>query len=397
MRRAHLSTPTNAVDVDGIVARYTALGQRERQSVKRRGRTRLALAVATVLGAAMAWVSGVPTALLERGAVAWLSGAPSALLDRAAPAGDDLRALHDLVSSEIERLGAARAELAAERDRYSANSAALEAELAAFAERHTELERQQAALTEQSMELRSALAAVEAERLAILANARTTDPAVERELAAIAAQRRQLEEQWASFSTQGRQLSDELALLEQRRDDLEGERAAMDQQRRELEALIESTTRAAGTTSRIADPRLDPTLEPMLANLVDGTELGDMRGGVQLANGMNIAIGLTRSASINGIEQYSSSLQLDDLSAGIGTGGLDGLGMNVIQNGAGNFVSPGVLDGLSSGFGTIIQNSLDNQNIQTLSTYDIAISDVGNTIRDIATGHAVSDSLLFNQ
>jgi hypothetical protein len=158
-----------------------------------------------------------------------------------------------------------------------------------------------------------------------------------------------------------------------------------------------SSTRAAGTTSRIADPRLDPSLEPILANAVEAPALGEMRGGMQLANGMNIAIGLTRSASINGVEQYSSSLRLDDLTAGIGTTALEGFGTNVIQNGAGNFLAPGVLDGLSSGFGTIIQNSLDNQQIHTVSTYDIAISDVGSAIRDIAAAQAVSDTLNFNQ
>jgi hypothetical protein len=381
MRRTTVKIRTSPdVDVDGIVAAYTALGKNERRVARRRGWAR----------------AGVVLGMAAAGALLWWSGVPSALLVRGAPADDGLRALRDLVSSEIERLGTARAELAAERDRYSASSAALELELATFGERHAELERQQAALTEQSAELRSALAAVEAERVAILANARTIDPAVERELAAIAAQRRELEEQWSSFSTQGRQLSDELATLEQRRDDLESERAAMDQQRRQLEALIESTMRAAGTTSRIADPRFDPTL-PLLANEVEGSALDEMRGGVQLANGMNIAIGLTRSASINGIEQYSSSLQLDDFRAGMGAATLDGIGLNVVQNGTGNFVAPGVLDGLSAGFGTIIQNSLDNQEISTLSTFDIAISDVGSAIRDIAASQALSDSLLLNQ
>jgi hypothetical protein len=381
MRSIPVRIRTSAdVDVDAIVASYTALGQQERRVTRRTAWARAGV----LLGVSVA------TALI------WWSGVTSALLAPRAPTDDSVRALRELVSSEIERLGAARAELAAERDRYSASSAALELELAAFGERHAELERQQTALTDQSSELRSALAAVEAERVALLANARAADPAVERELAAITNQRRELEQRWAAFSSQGQQLSDELSLLEKRRGDLESERAAMDRQRRELEALIESAARASGATSRIADPRLDPSLEPMMANAVDGSALGEMRGGVQLANGMNIAIGLTRSASINGVEQFSSSLRLDDLAAGIGATALDGLGMNVIQNGTGNFVSPDVLDGLSAGFGTIIQNSLDNQEIRTLSTYDIAISDVGNTIRDIAGGAAISDALELN-
>ncbi len=371
-----------AVDVDAIVASYTAIGREVRQEGgKRRNRTRLALAIAiaTVTGGVLLVLSGLPTVVVER----------SAAVD------DSVGALRALVSSELDRLGAARAELAAERERYTAASAALEAELAAFAARHSELGRQQAALTEQSAELRRSLAAVEAERVALLE--RTPDPAVERELAAIAAQRRELEDRWTSFASQGRRVADELTRLEQRRSELDDERAAMDRQRRELEALIESAAQAAGTTSRIADPRLDPSLDPIMANAVDGAALGEMRGGVQLANGMNIAIGLTRSASINGVEQYSSSLQLDDLAAGLDSAALAGIGTTVIQNGAGNFVAPNVLDGLSSSFGTIIQNSLDNQEIHTLSTYDIAISDVGSTIRDLATNQAIADVLQFNQ
>jgi hypothetical protein len=369
----------DVVDVDAIVARYTALGREERyEGGKRRGKKRLALAISAIVGGALLFVSGVPRVVLER----------SASVD------DGASALRALVSSELDRLGAARAELAAERERYTAASAALESELAAFAARHSDLERQQVTLTEQSTELRNALAAIEAERVALLE--RTPDPGVERELAAIATQRRELEERWSSFSSQGQRVSDELARLEERRGALDDERAAMDQQRRELEALIESAVQAAGTTSRIADPRLDPSLEPIMANAVDGAVLGEMRGGVQLANGMNIAIGLTRSASINGIEQYSSSLQLDDLSAGLDSAALAGIGTNVIQNGAGNFVGSSVLDGLSSGFGTIIQNSLDNQEIHTLSTYDIAISDVGSTLQDIAAAQAISDVLSLN-
>jgi hypothetical protein len=78
---------------------------------------------------------------------------------------------------------------------------------------------------------------------------------------------------------------------------------------------------------------------------------------------------------------------------GIGAPALEAFGTTVIQNGSGNFVAPNVLDGLSSGFGTIIQNSLDNQQIRTLTTYDIEVSDVSNAIRNIAAGRAISDTL----
>jgi hypothetical protein len=301
--------------------------------------------------------------------------------------------LRALVSSELEQLSAARAELDAARDRYDAGREAIERELAAFAERHATLAQQQVSLAAQSAELRDALAAVDAERDALLANVQEPNPAVERELAAITAQRRELEERWEAFASQGRKVSDELTLLERRRTDLDSERAAMDRQRRELEALIEDASRGTETTSSFAEPAFEASLDPLFANAVIAPELGEMRGGVQLPNGMNIAIGLTRAASLNGVEQYSSSLRLDDLRAGIGAPALEAFGTTVIQNGSGNFVAPNVLDGLSSGFGTIIQNSLDNQQIRTLTTYDIEVSDVSNAIRNIAAGRAISDTL----
>ena len=170
----------------------------------------------------------------------------------------------------------------------------------------------------------------------------------------------------------------------------------MDQQRRELEALIRSASRLPETTSSLAEPQLDPELAPLLASAVDAPALGEIRGGMQLGNGMNIDIGLTRSASINGVEQYSNVLQLDDL-AGMDAAALAGIGTNVIQNGAGNFLAPTVLDGLSSGFGTIIQNSFDGQEIRTSTTYDVAISDVSSALRDIATSQAISDTLSMQQ
>jgi hypothetical protein len=129
---------------------------------------------------------------------------------------------------------------------------------------------------------------------------------------------------------------------------------------------------------------------------VDASALGEMRGGVQLPNGMNVAIGLTRTASINGEEQLGSSLHIDDLTAGLSPATLDALRPVVIQNGEGNSVSTQLLDGWSGGIGTFIQNSRDNQEISTATIYDVSIQDVAPTIRDMAASQAVSDSLLFH-
>jgi hypothetical protein len=370
-----------AIDVDGLVASYTALGRQQRRDSRRRRSLRLTLVSAAIAGVALAAAYDVPTAVMQA----------------FAPREDGVRELRALVSSELEQLRAMRSDLEAERDRYDASSEALERELAAFADRHAALEQQQLALSAQSAQLQGALAAVDAERDALLATARAPSAVVDRELAAIAEQRRELEEQWESFASQGRQITDELSLLEQRRDELDTERASMDRQRRELEALIQDALRASETTSDLAEPTLDASLDPLFANAVVAPELGEMRGGVQLPNGMNIAIGLTRSASLNGVEQYSSSLQLDDFAASIDAAGLEGLGTTVIQSGSGNFVAPDVLYGLSSGFGTIIQNSLDDQEIRTLTTLDVQISDVSDAIRNIATGQAITDTLTLQR
>lgn len=98
------------IDVDGLVASYTALGKAQRRGSWLRRTMRLGLAAAAAAGAAAAVVYRVP----------------SVLLDAVAPSSDGVRQLRALVSSELEQLGTLRAELTAERDRYNKSSAALE-------------------------------------------------------------------------------------------------------------------------------------------------------------------------------------------------------------------------------------------------------------------------------
>jgi predicted nucleic acid-binding Zn-ribbon protein len=381
MRRTFRNGP---IDVDQIVANYTALGRAQRRKTGKRRLLRLGIAGSAIAAAALVWWSGLATRLLDA----------SSDLDARSDAVSDLRAI---VESELEQLTAARAELATERDRYAAKSGELETELAAFADRHAALEAQQADLTAQSAELRAALAKVDSERAALVA-ATAPNPALERELVAIGEERRALEERWKSFSDQGRQLSTELEALEQQRSALEAERAGMERQRRDLESLLDA---AAAGPSASADaletsPAPDAGLDPLFASAVDATDLGEMRGGVLLGNGMNIAIGLTRTATINGEEQYASALRIDDLTAGLDPAALDAMRPLVIQNGTGNAIAPGLLDDWSAGFGTIIQNSRDNQAISTSTIYDVQVQDVGQAIRDMAGSQAVTDSLSFH-
>jgi hypothetical protein len=377
------------IDVDALVAQYASFGKtrrRKRAGGRALGGTAAALLVSAV--AAAVWQSGFDVRTFDPALPAWLRADSSKL--------DELRAQ---VQSELGALSAARADLAAERGRFEAQTRELETALAAFATRSTAIEAQQAALAAQAAQLQDAIAAVDAERAQLVA-AQARGPALERELAAITAERRSLEQRRQEFAAEGAELSSELYELEAQRRMLETERADMERERRALEALLETAGRGAEPAAQpAADPAgaLDPTLTPLTAALVDARALDSMRAGVIFDNGMNVAIGLTRTASVNGEEQYVSSLQLDDLAAGIGPAGLAGFGNLVIQNGTGNSVAPDVLDGAATGFGTIVQNTLDNQQISTSTIYDVTIRDVGTTVRGLAASQALADSLSFQR
>ena len=388
MRRTLRNGP---IDVDQIVANYTALGRAQRRKNTKRRWVRASIAASIVTGAAATWLTGLPTRLLET--------------QRTESFGD----LRSLVLNELDKLSAARSELAAERDRFAAKSAELETQLTAFATRQAAIESQQTGLSVQSAELRAALERTDAAREALVA-AQARNPGVDRELVAITEQRRALEQQWQTFANQGKQLSTELEALERQRDALEAERATMERQRNDLEALLnaaaagpsaasDTQTAASDTETTASDNQLQnlplPRTEEdlLFASAVDTADLGEMRAGVELPNGMNVAIGLTRSATINGEEHLASSLRIEDITAGLDPAALDAMRPLVIQNGTNNTLSPDFLSDGSLGFGTIIQNTRDNQEIRTSTIYDVSIQDVGSTIRDMAASQAVSDSM----
>ena len=124
--------------------------------------------------------------------------------------------------------------------------------------------------------------------------------------------------------------------------------------------------------------------------------LEEMRGGIRLGDGIDIAVGLTRTGSINGVEQYSNTLQIDDLTSGMDGMDLSSMQGMVIQNGAGNNVAAGIADSLSGNFSSVIQNSLDNQVIWTMTIYDVSLKNVSSAIGSISAQEAIAESLSFN-
>lgn len=111
---------------------------------------------------------------------------------------------------------------------------------------------------------------------------------------------------------------------------------------------------------------------------VGDSRLDRTRGGFDDGNGLLASFGLARQVFVNGNLVASSSVRIPDvahvtpaqadaLAAAVGT-------VNVIQIGPGNSFDPAALR--QTGGATVIQNTLDNQNIQSLTTLDASVNNL---------------------
>lgn len=127
---------------------------------------------------------------------------------------------------------------------------------------------------------------------------------------------------------------------------------------------------SAGGAARPSFPRLAA---------VDPTALDDIRGGFEVPDSnLRFSFGIERVVYLNGQMVASTVLNLKDLqSAAGGTASPADVaaGMNtalgVIQNGAGNSFS---VQGGQGAKGTVIQNTLNNQQINTVTTINAAVN-----------------------
>lgn len=102
--------------------------------------------------------------------------------------------------------------------------------------------------------------------------------------------------------------------------------------------------------------------------------LDAMRGGFDMPDGLKVSFGISRVALVNGNLVASTSINIPDVSqitaqqaqalAAANTGAL-------LQVGAGNAVQPGALPALT---GAVIQNTLNNQHLQTLTTINVTVN-----------------------
>ncbi|WP_169197480.1 hypothetical protein [Aromatoleum buckelii] len=136
-----------------------------------------------------------------------------------------------------------------------------------------------------------------------------------------------------------------------------------------------------------------PEGEKMLFSglLVDDDTLGGLRGGFETPGGLMLSFGIERVVLINGVLSSTTTLNVADLSqlaGGVaGTQALPvGTSVGVIQIGANNSFDPAVL--ASGSFATVIQNSLDNQKIQTVTTINAQANSM-----DMLRAHRLGESL----
>ncbi len=124
---------------------------------------------------------------------------------------------------------------------------------------------------------------------------------------------------------------------------------------------------------------------------IDPARLDTMRGGFQLPSGAMLSFGIERMVFINGELAASTSVRVADLSR-LTAEEARALGeFNrgiVIQRGDGNRFEPVRLPG-----GVVIQNTLDNQNITTITRLQVDSHVLGG-FQGLNAGGALQDALM---
>lgn len=169
--------------------------------------------------------------------------------------------------------------------------------------------------------------------------------------------------------------------------------------------------RAAGATRRTAvdhpevaammtDARTSSASRQSQWAAVDSDTLDEIRGGFELPMQLRLSFGIERAVYLNGALVTTTSFNLPSLAAitGTGAGTQDATGplsvangsVSLLQNGTGNSFSFG-LAGLPLA-ATVIQNSLNNQSIQSLTTINATANSL-ELLRSVGFQSMVRDGL----
>lgn len=126
---------------------------------------------------------------------------------------------------------------------------------------------------------------------------------------------------------------------------------------------------------------------------VSDSRLDNLRGGFDLPSGLVVSFGISREAFVNGTLVTSTSFNIPNVAqmtpqqaqmvASANSGAL-------IQNGLNNTVQPG---GLPAVTGSVIQNTLSNQQIQALTTINASVNSLS-TFKAMNLGATLNNALL---
>lgn len=152
-----------------------------------------------------------------------------------------------------------------------------------------------------------------------------------------------------------------------------------------------------------AAPAAEPAAMPLIiagANVVGEEAMDTLRGGFTTPDGLVLSFGIERVVYINGELASATRINVKELgnltggSAGIATVVPPSEAIGLIQSGSNNsFVG----DVLSAGsFATVIQNSLDGQHIQTITTIDAQVNSM-ELMGDARFGESLRDALTFGR
>ena len=128
---------------------------------------------------------------------------------------------------------------------------------------------------------------------------------------------------------------------------------------------------------------------------VSDENLDQLRGGFEVAADLTVSFGMVRTVTINGDLVSRSSFNLPDVTkitteqAQLAKAAMGEFAL--IQNGAGNIFDPGVTSQPSSG--TLIQNSLNDQHIQTLTIINTSVNSLS-LFKEMNTQFALKEALL---
>ena len=135
--------------------------------------------------------------------------------------------------------------------------------------------------------------------------------------------------------------------------------------------------------------------EPAQWRTASNEQLDKSRGGFSLDSGLNVSFGIIRTVTINGDLVSQIRFDLPDIAsispdqARLVNTALGDTGM--IQSGSGNFIDPAAVMGLNGG--TVIQNSLNDQQIQTLTVINTGVNSLA-LLKSINTHDVLTDALV---